>query len=56
VGGFGGYNSQLSSIYLGPSIMLKNKKENAINLGIAVGTGKEVLIQGSIYRIVKFKK
>ena len=34
--------------------MLKNKKENAINLGIAVGTGKEVLIQGSIYRIVKF--
>lgn len=56
VGGFGGYNSQLSSIYLGPSIMLKNKKENAINLGIAVGTGKEVLIQGGIYRIVKFKK
>ena len=56
VGGFGGYNSQLNSIYLGPTIMLKNKKENAINLGIAVGTGKEVLIQGSIYRIVKFNK
>jgi len=56
IGGFGGYNSQLNSIYLGPSIMLKNKKENAINLGIAVGTGQEVLIQGSIYRIVKFKK
>jgi hypothetical protein len=56
VGGFGGYNSQLTSIYLGPSIMLKNKKENAINLGIAVGTGKEVLIQGSIYRIVKFNR
>lgn len=56
VGGFGGYNSQLNSIYLGPSIMLKNKKENAINLGIAVGTGKEVLIQGSIYRIVKFNR
>lgn len=56
VGGFGGYNSQLNSIYLGPSIMLKNKKENAINLGIAVGTGDEVLIQGSIYRIVKFNK
>lgn len=56
VGGFSGYNSQLTSIYLGPSIMLKNKKENAINLGIAVGTGKEVLIQGSIYRIVKFNR
>lgn len=56
IGGFGGYNSQLSSIYLGPTIMLKNKKENTINLGIAVGTGKEVLIQGSIYRIVKFNK
>jgi hypothetical protein len=56
IGGFGGYNSQLSSIYLGPTIMLKNKKENTINLGIAVGTGKEVLIQGSIYRIVKLNK
>ena len=56
IGGFGGYNSQLSSIYLGPTIMLKNKKENTITLGIAVGTGKEVLIQGSIYRIVKLNK
>jgi hypothetical protein len=56
IGGFAGYNSQLSSIYLGPTIMLKNKKENTFNLGIAVGTGKEVLIQGSIYRIVKFNK
>jgi hypothetical protein len=56
IGGFGGYNSQLSSIYLGPTIMLKNKKENTFNLGIAVGTGKEVLVQGSIYKIVKFKK
>jgi hypothetical protein len=56
IGGFGGYNSQLNSIYLGPTIMLKNKKQNTINLGIAVGTGKEVLIQGSIYRIVKFNK
>jgi len=56
VGGFGGYNSQLKSVYLGPSIILKNKKENAINLGIAVGTGKELLIQGGIYRIVKFNK
>jgi hypothetical protein len=56
IGGFGGYNSQLSSIYLGPTIMLKNKKENTFNLGIAVGTGKEVLVQGSIYKIVKIKK
>jgi hypothetical protein len=56
VGGFAGFNTQLKSIYLGPTIMLKNKKDNAINLGIAVGTGKEVLIQGSIYKIVKFKK
>lgn len=56
VGGFGGYNTKLNSIYLGPTIMLKNKNENTVNLGIAVGTGKEVLFQGSIYRIIKFNK
>ncbi len=56
IGGFSGYNSKLNSIYLGPTIMLKNKNENTINLGVAVGTGKEVLFQGSIYRIIKFNK
>jgi hypothetical protein len=56
IGGFSGYNSKLNSLYLGPTIMLKNKKENTINLGVAVGTGKEVLVQGSIYRIIKFNK
>ena len=56
VGGFGGFNSGLNSIYLGPTVMLKNKKENTFNLGIAVGSGKEVLLQGSIYRLIKLKK
>ena len=56
VGGFGGYNSGLKSVYLGPTIMLKNKKENTFNLGIGVGTGKEVLLQGSIYRLIRLKK
>lgn len=56
VGGFGGYNSVLNSVYLGPTIMLKNKKENTFNLGIGVGTGKEVLFQGSIYRLIRLKK
>lgn len=56
IGGFSGYNSKLNSIYLGPTIMLKNKKENTINIGVAVGTGREVLVQGSIYRIIKFNK
>ena len=56
VGGFGGFNSGLNSVYLGPTVMLKNKKENTFNLGIAVGTGKEVLLQGSIYRLIRLKK
>lgn len=56
VGGFGGYNSGLNSVYLGPTIMLKNKKENTFNLGVGVGTGKEVLFQGSIYRLIRLKK
>jgi hypothetical protein len=56
VGGFGGYNSGLNSVYLGPTIMLKNKKENTFNLGIGVGTGKEVLLQGGIYRLIRLKK
>lgn len=56
VGGFGGYNSGLNSVYLGPTVMLKNKKENTLNLGVGVGTGKEVLFQGSIYRLIKLKK
>lgn len=56
VGGFGGYNSGLNSVYLGPTVMLKNKNENTFNLGIGVGTGKEVLFQGSIYRLIRLKK
>ena len=32
------------------------KKENAINLGIAVGTGKEIIFQGSIYKIIKYNR
>lgn len=56
IGGFSGYNTGLKSIYLGPTIMFKNKKENAINLGIAVGTGKEIIFQGSIYKIIKYNR
>lgn len=55
-GGFGGYNSGLNSVYFGPTIMLKNKKENTFNIGIGVGNGKEVLVQGSIYRLIRLKK
>jgi hypothetical protein len=56
VGGFGGFNSVLSSVYLGPTIMLKNKKDNMFGIGLGVGTGKEVLFQGNIYRRIKLKK
>lgn len=53
VGGFTGYNSKLKSIYLGPTLMMINKKQNAINLGVGVGTGKEILFQGGIYKKIK---
>lgn len=53
IGGFGGYNNQLNSIYLGPSLLLKSKKDNMFGISVGVGTGKEVLLQGNIYKKIK---
>lgn len=55
-GGVLGFNTQLNSVFIGPKILLKTKNENMFSFNISVGTGKEILYQGGIYKVINIKK
>ena len=54
IGGMVGYGS--STLYIGPSLMLKNKKEDIYNLNIGLDLNKTLLYQVGFAKKIKFKK
>lgn len=56
IGAVAGFDRVNIVNFVGPSLLLKTKKDNIYSLGIGIGTNRTISLQGGIYWKIKFKK
>lgn len=56
IGGVAGFDKVNIVNFVGPSLLIKNKKDKVYSIGIGYSNAKTVSLQGGIYWKIKFKK
>lgn len=56
IGAVAGFDRVNIVNFVGPSLLLKTKKDNIYSLGVGIGTNRTISLQGGIYWKIKFKK
>jgi len=56
IGGVAGFDKVNVVNFVGPSLLLKDKKDKVYSLGIGYSNAKTVSVQGGIYWLIKLKK
>ena len=56
IGAVAGFDRVNVVNFVGPSLLLKTKKDNIYSLGVGIGTNRTISLQGGIYWKIKLKK
>jgi hypothetical protein len=56
IGGVAGFDKVNIVNFVGPSLLLKDKKDKVYSLGVGYSNAKSLSIQGGIYWKIKLKK